>query len=785
MTLLTLLLPAVCLAAGAPITLSTDRPCNLFSAATTVKITARAPGLKSLSWSLAGLDWKAPPGTLDLVNGAGGMNFDGLPRGYYEFTCTAPDASANLAFGVVADHSAQDPPSGRLNVDAALSWLTAKDNFEPLAQALRMVGIGWVRERFAWGDTEREKGKVDWKQYDLSADTYARWGIRVYQIFHDSPGWVRGNNEKTRNPEDLREVYQFTKRLAQHFKGRVQAWEVWNEPDIGFWPDLGDTFAGVQKAAYLGFKAGDPDLPVLSGSWCRGVCAFDENLLESGIADYFDIFNWHLYAPPEVYPGALRQYLDLLGKYHCADRPVWMSEAGIGLHATQPNVELSPSQERTQAEFVPRSLAFSLAAGTDRHFFFVYPYYPENGVQFGALRQDLSPRPSFIAIAAAAELLGEARYLGRLKTPGEGVIALAFAARGTRVLVIWSDKPQTVELSNVDADAQVADLFGAARPAAVADGKLKLQVGPAAQYVIGLDEGIAAGLTGEVRPPGKLPTNHPCPLVVRGQAKGAHFNKDSNRYLVGPEPFAYTVEVCNLSETRGAEGEVAVQVPAGWTCAPAGAKVALAPMGRATFDFTLTAATSALGLQKVWVRPTFPGLSPQPSVSYFALEAQRLKTTASRDLNLGDPAAWVKNISGNGAMDITASPDGGVRFAINFTAPGDRWCYPQVKYPTPQDFSAYQGIAFEYRCHDNDDETMVRMQLWKPNGSAYIGPGWPARRNWTPAVLSFEDLSWGNWSPADPEAKFDPAHVAGLMIGLNTPHSAVSLEVRKVCLVRF
>lgn len=764
--------------------LATDRPGNLFGDTAAVTVKVAATGLTGPEWKLIDFDQQTvATGKVTLTDGKGSISLDVLPRGYYELTCTEGATTAKLCLGVVRDHSAVAPADTRLNVDGAISWLSRREDYDALAQMLRIAGIGWVRERFSWGGTEPQKGIVDWQQYDASADAYAKAGVRVYQIFHDSPGWTRGDSKTTKNPADLREVYTFTKRVAEHFKGRVNAWEVWNEPDIGFWPDLGDTFAGVQKAAYLGFKAGDPELPVLMASFCRGYCAFDDNLMESGLRDYFDIFNWHIYAAPEAYPTTLSRYLELLERYDCADRPVWLSEAGIRVMGSEPGGELKAADERKQAEFVPKSFAYTLAAGTDRHFFFVYPYYLERGVQFGSLRRDLSPRPGFIAIAAAADLLGQSEYLGQYTL--EQATALAFDTPQGKTLVIWSNTPQTVELE-APAKVKVADLFGREKPAAVTGGKLKLSVGPSPQYVIGLGD-LAGHLSGAVRPQGKLPVNNPCPVILRGQAQVAALDKTRNCYLVTGEPIKYTVEVCNLTEKSSARGEVALEVPAGWSCEPKTAAVSLEPMGRSVVEFTLTGAPAAGATEKVWVRPSFPGVqgTVQPSVSYFGLDISRVKPKETRDLGLGDPKAWSLNISGNGKMEIVAGAEGGVRSNIKFTAPGDRWCYPQAKFDPARDFSHYDGIGFEYRCHGDDDSTTVRPQVVEEGGATYQGEGWKAKKDWTRVQISFRDLVWGSYSAVDANQKLDLDKVTTLRIGLNTPKDDVFLEVRNVQLVKF
>jgi hypothetical protein len=274
-------------------------------------------------------------------------------------------------------------------------------------------------------------------------------------------------------------------------------------------------------------------------------------------------------------------------------------------------------------------------------------------------------------------------------------------------------------------------------------------------------------------------------VVIRGQAQVATIDKNANCYLVGDQAFVYAVEACNLSDGERADGRIALEAPAGWSVEPQEARVALKPMGRVVHNFTITPEKVSMGTHKVWVRPRFEGASPAPSVSYFRFDLSRVKPTKALGLDLDDPARWRKNISGNGTMEIRPVPGGGVHFDIQFTGPGDRWCYPTVNLSRPRDFSNYQGISFEYRCHADDDKTLVRLQVIEPQGSHYFTMGgWKANKAWTRAACLFEDLAWGSYSPKDPNGRLDTRAIRSLMIGLNTPRETVWLEVRNAQLVR-
>jgi hypothetical protein len=709
------------------------------------------------------------------------------PPGYYTLEWRAGEQQGTTSFGVIPARPDKRPPSGPLAVDGATAWLSDETQWEPIARMLRRTGIGWMRERLSWGQVAPEEGKLDWGKYQTVADTLDDQGVRVYQIFHDSPGWTHPG-EQTRNPDDLRHVYRFTKEAAGHFRGQIPAWEPWNEPDIGFFDQLGDKYAGIQKAAYLGFKAGNPDVDVLLCSLCRGHSAFSDNIFECGVADYMDVFNFHTYSPVDRYVATIRSWVDLAERYGVGDGPIWLTEAGIRLLHKE-GEELTPELERTQAEFVPRSFAISLAGGVDKHFFFVLPFYPERGVQFGAMRKDLSPRPGLVAIATAVRLLGEGRFLGKLLAEPEGCEAYVFHNGKERVAVVWASEDVEARLPVAAESVRVVDLLGRERQAPAQDGHLTLPVSSAAQYVVGLGPGAEDELTGAVREPGRLPRLQPSKVVIVGYLETEAIDKDRNAYIVRADrPVRLAVDAYNFDEELSAQGTIRLELPEGWEADRMEAGVRLRPMDRDGIRFTLSPRVGQAMMQspvKVWVRGDFPGETVAPSVSYARLDLTSLEPTRRESLGLEQPEAWQPNIPGYGKMEIRPGAEGGVSFPISFEGTGDRWCYPRVDFAEAQDWSRYHALAFEFRFDTDDPRTSARVQVGESGGSSYLSPAQPATKEWTPVIALFGDMSWGSFSAPDPNNALDLEQVDRLLVGCNTKLDGVTLEVRNVELVAF
>lgn len=563
--------------------------------------------------------------------GASEITIDSVPPGWYELIAKDEAVSVSVPIAVVMDRGNKPlPEDGRVCSDAASAWLIKSEAYrKPFAQMIRLAGIPWVRERLSWPATEPTKGKIDWAQYQAVADTLNAEGIRICQVFHQTPGWAASPAPDSMRPKDLRDLYRYTKVAASHFKKQIPAWEVWNEMDIQFWTGLGDSFAGVQKAAYLGLKAGNPDALVLqcSLSHVAGAHPHDtsawlqvETLYESDIDNYFDIFNWHSYVQPVQYPAMLKDYRALMQQHHYAPRQAWLTEVGMPQAAEPDKRVLTPEAQRSQCRFVPRSVVMGLASGTERYFWFVMPDYMEGKNQFGILRPDLLPYPGFVALSAAANIVGQSDYVGYYKPQGKEVSAQVFKTPDGVVLAAWSDKPAEITIPTEKPTVQVADCFGAKRTVEANNGAVTVKLGPEAVYVLDAGQAVMSSVKNAFPPrEQRLPLNRPSKVVLVGRCDLPIDRKGKACYNLvsdasGAKPFEYTVEAYNFDEKAGASGTIEVVAPTGWQVQEPKRTVKLDPMGREELRFHVTpVAGGGEARLSAWGKFGSPAASPTVS----------------------------------------------------------------------------------------------------------------------------------------------------------------------------
>ena len=188
-------------------------------------------------------------------------------------------------------------------------------------------GFTWIKQNFSWIDIEGAgKGALDWSEADRIVDKAREYGLDIVARVDKEPEWARKGAVKgpVANYADYGDfVYQ----MASRYKGKIRAYEIWNEPNLGReWGGQADAVEYVKmlKVAYERIKQADPKAAVvtagLSPTTAWGVNVPDEDFLKrmyvSGAKPYFDFLGAHAAgykAPPETDPaevasGALKQY---------------------------------------------------------------------------------------------------------------------------------------------------------------------------------------------------------------------------------------------------------------------------------------------------------------------------------------------------------------------------------------------------------------------------------------------------------------------------------------------
>jgi plastocyanin len=288
---------------------------------------------------------------------------------------------------------------------------------------LQAAGVTWVRIDMGWASIqEHGRGEVsDWyvERLDFAVDAARDRGMKVLGTLWGTPSWANGGRSPNAPPLDPADYAWAANWVASHFRGRVAAFEVWNEPNsTRFWTGTTARYVDVLRVAYPGFKAGDPNVKVVLGGPADQDTEWIGRVYEAGAKPYFDVMGMHAYMspsdlPPETDNGTrwtlagVSRVLDVMKAHDDGSKEIWFTEYGWSSHpntGSEQNWDRGVTQAQ-QADYLVRSLRY---LGTYRPYVTQVFWYEERnetsgGVHednFGLLTSDLVEKPAYAAAKA-------------------------------------------------------------------------------------------------------------------------------------------------------------------------------------------------------------------------------------------------------------------------------------------------------------------------------------------------------------------------------------------------
>jgi polysaccharide biosynthesis protein PslG len=184
------------------------------------------------------------------------------------------------------------------------------------------AGFTFVKQRFEWRNIERDgKGQLEWNEPDRIVREVTAAGLDLVVRIDNQPRWARrdGLFPGTGPPTNLNDWRDYVSRVAARYRGKIAAYEVWNEPNIdrewGEGTPNAAEYAALLKVSYQAIKAADPDAIVISaglspttndGPQARPDTVFLEELYQLGAGVSFDMLGVHaagFKAEPEADPA--------------------------------------------------------------------------------------------------------------------------------------------------------------------------------------------------------------------------------------------------------------------------------------------------------------------------------------------------------------------------------------------------------------------------------------------------------------------------------------------------
>ncbi len=412
-------------------------------------------------------------------------------RGMVEWVGTQFRPQPNTAPLTLMAHTDVNP----FGVNTFLQLEVEPAKRERQMQMIAEAGFGWIRQQFPWedieihgrGDFEDRRnvaavGVVDaWAKYDQIVALAEQHGVRIIARIDNPPAWSHADPSigAFAPPDDMQDYVNFASAVAERYRGRIQHYQIWNEPNI--FPEWGnqpvdpEAYTDMLCRTYRALKAIDPDILVISAALSPTVALLPENLSEfvflqrmydAGAADCFDILSAQAYgffsgptdrrlrSVTNNFPRHL--YLrDLMVANGDAHKPIWISEAGwnpIDSPEVPPDVtgreNFGIVTRQQAAEYMVQAYQRMQEewswVGVMNVWFFKRPDESERGQSwyyFRMVEPDFTPLPIYDAMRAYTSTLTPTLYQG-VHPASDWAIqrddsGMRFTARGTDVIVRW------------------------------------------------------------------------------------------------------------------------------------------------------------------------------------------------------------------------------------------------------------------------------------------------------------------------------------------------------------
>jgi hypothetical protein len=310
--------------------------------------------------------------------------------------------------------------------------------------AVQESGFGWIRFQLEWSQYERADDQWDPLPIDTIVDQFAEADVQILIVVAKAPDWAIDPSGQ-QFLADYGEFHELMAFLADRYRGKVQAWEIWNEQNLA--SEMGGEvnvpdYYELLKAGWSGVKNVNPEaLVVYGGLTPNGVndpsIAIDDlQYLElsyryqnGDIKNYFDVLAMHVsstHNPPDTMwpdnPSGEQGWNDHPSFYFRRGeqlrqvmlqngddaKPVWLTEFGWSTANQAPGYEYGVNNTETEvAEYLTRAFEIATQEWDFVTGAFVWtlnwstlaPAEDEKS-PWSALNADWSPRPAYEALSA-------------------------------------------------------------------------------------------------------------------------------------------------------------------------------------------------------------------------------------------------------------------------------------------------------------------------------------------------------------------------------------------------
>jgi len=321
------------------------------------------------------------------------------------------------------------------------------------------MGVNWILRTFYWNDIEREKGVFDFSGYDEYVEIALRENKKIIAVLAYETSWLHsdGRHKNQILPNEIPLFLNYVEKTVSHYMGKIDAWEIWNEPNVIFWRGPRRDFFDLSKQTAIKIRETDSNAYILGGAFWRAPRGFIKAMHKAGCFDNLDAVAFHPYA---INPGGSMKvydkFLDVLSEINYSG-PIWVTEAGYptaGWYPTKVSLKEFPS-------YVVKTITGAASRGPKVLLWYqLFDFYSleetpffkfDSEKYFGLIYPDYQKKNAAFAFELCAKYLPGSKYTSNLplkENVPSSIICFCFLGgiSGNNVLIIWNDSVITQKL---------------------------------------------------------------------------------------------------------------------------------------------------------------------------------------------------------------------------------------------------------------------------------------------------------------------------------------------------
>ncbi len=304
---------------------------------------------------------------------------------------------------------------------------------------LASEGFKWIRTDFSWSVTEQSRGVYNFTAYDTLMSHLKRYGIRPIFIFDYGNDLYQNGSPTT--PKAIAAFCRWVTAAVDHFKREGILWEMWNEPNIGFWKPVPNVQQYIALAQSVGsaIRAAQPQEWFIGPGVSGMDLTFIRACLTAGLLKFWDAVSFHPYrdTAPETAASDFQSVEALIHQFAPNSKPVPILASEWGYSELYPGLNINRQARLAVREFLSNmSSGLRLTIWYDWHDDGTDAQNAED--RFGTVTYDYQPKPIFNAIHTLATTLNGYVYTKRLAVGGPNDWCLLFRNRkGDDALAFW------------------------------------------------------------------------------------------------------------------------------------------------------------------------------------------------------------------------------------------------------------------------------------------------------------------------------------------------------------